>query len=211
VRVAFDSRTLATQRDVGRYARQLLAALRQTAGERDEIVESRRPRQADVFHAPWLEGAMLHSPCPMVVTLHDLAALTRRSERLRCGGVHLRLRHLALQRATHVIVPSADVASAAAAELGIERECVVVIPAAPAPPIAGDARQALPSDSADGARAALPTPSAEDTRQAPPSWTWEDVARATWSVYERALSEPARAHVRRRRVARALPPIVGRG
>ena len=41
---------------------------------------------------------MLHSPCPMVVTLHDLAALKRRSEHLRTG-VRLRLRHLAVQRA----------------------------------------------------------------------------------------------------------------
>ena len=41
---------------------------------------------------------MLHSPCPMVVTLHDLAALKRRSEHLRTG-VRLRLRQLAVQRA----------------------------------------------------------------------------------------------------------------
>ncbi len=48
---------------------------------------------------------MLHSPCPMVVTLHDLAALKRRSEHLRTG-VRPRLRQLAVQRAARVIVPT---------------------------------------------------------------------------------------------------------
>ena len=74
---------------------------------------------------------MLHSPCPMVVTLYDLAALKRPSERLRGGGIHLRLRHLALQRASHVIVPTEVVAHEAVAELGLERERVAVIPEAP--------------------------------------------------------------------------------
>ena len=41
---------------------------------------------------------MLHSPCPMVVTVHDLAALKRRSEHLR-AALRLRLRQLAVQRA----------------------------------------------------------------------------------------------------------------
>ncbi len=76
---------------------------------------------------------MLHSPCPMIVTVHDLHVLTRRSERLRGGGVHLRLRHLALQRATHVIVPTEVIAGEAVAELGLEHERVVVIPPAPDP------------------------------------------------------------------------------
>ena len=35
---------------------------------------------------------MLHSPCPMVVTLHDLPCSKRRSEHLRTG-LRLRLRH----------------------------------------------------------------------------------------------------------------------
>ena len=133
VRVAFDSRPSADPRGVGRYARCLLRALRDTADARGEIVETHRPRRADVYHAPWMQGAMLRSPCPMVVTIHDLDALTRPSERLRGGGIHSRLRHLAVQRATHVIVPTEALAHEAIAELGFERERVVVIPEAPDP------------------------------------------------------------------------------
>jgi hypothetical protein len=184
VRVAFDSRPGAEACDVGRYSRCLLQALRDTAGERDEILETHRPRGAEVFHAPWIEGAMLHSPCPMVVTIHDLGALTRRSERLRGGGVHLRLRHLALQRATHVIVPTEVLAGEAVAELGFERERVVVIPAAPDPK----------------AYAACGPAS-------PPAWTWADAGRETWRVYGEALARPERpcvgAPLSRRRGARA--------
>jgi hypothetical protein len=175
VRVAFDSRPGADARGVGRYSRCLLQALRDTAGERDEILETHRPHRAEVFHAPWIEGAMLHSPCPMVVTIHDLGAFTRRSERLRGGGVHLRLRQLALQRATHVIVPSEALAGEAVAELGFERERVVVIPEAPdLPPYA----------------ACLPA-------LAPPAWTWRDAGRETWRVYESALAQPERPCVGR--------------
>ena len=65
-----------------------------------------------MFHSPWMEGAMLHSPCPMVVTLHDLAALKRRSEHLRTG-VRPRLRQLAVQRAERVIVPTKALAQEA--------------------------------------------------------------------------------------------------
>jgi glycosyltransferase involved in cell wall biosynthesis len=133
VRVAFDSRPTADARGVGRYSRSLLGALRDTAREPDEVLETHRPRGADLFHAPWMEGAMLHSPCPMVVTLHDLAALKRPSERLRSGGVRLRLRYLAVQRAVHVIVPTKAVARDAVAELGLERERLMVIPEAPDP------------------------------------------------------------------------------
>ncbi len=128
MRVAFDSRPAADPQGLGRYASCLLQALRDTADEQDEIRESHRPRGADLFHTPWMQGAMLHSPCPMVVTLHDLAALNRPSERLRSGGIHLRLRHLAVQRAVHVIVPTEAVAHEAVAELGFERERVAVIP-----------------------------------------------------------------------------------
>jgi glycosyltransferase involved in cell wall biosynthesis len=131
VRVAFDSRPADATRGVGRYSRCLLAALRETAGEEDEIVETHRPRRADLFHAPWLEGAMLHSPCPMVVTLHDLSALKRRSERLRAGGMRLRMRNLAVQRAMHVIVPTEAVAHDAVARFELEHERLVVIPEAP--------------------------------------------------------------------------------
>jgi hypothetical protein len=131
VRVAFDSRPTARTQGPEDYAGHLLQALRDTAGARDEIFESHRPRGADLFHTPWMQGAMLHSPCPMVVTLNDLSALRRPSERLRSGGIHLRMRHLAVQRAVHVIVPTEAVAGEAVAELGFERERVAVIPQAP--------------------------------------------------------------------------------
>jgi hypothetical protein len=171
VRVAFDSRPAADPHAVGQYARCLLRALRDTGPARGEIVETHRPRQAyDVFHAPWMQGAMLHSPCPMVVTIHELGALTRLSERLRGGGIHLRLRHLAVQRATHVIVPTEVLAHEAVAELGFERERVVVIPEASDPAV--DA--------------------AYQTSPASPVWTWQDVGRETWRVYERALARPER-------------------
>jgi glycosyltransferase involved in cell wall biosynthesis len=135
VRVAFDSRPVSDLDGVGRYSRCLLAALRDTVSANDEIVESNRPsalarsRSADVFHSPWIDGAMLHSPCPMVVTIHDLAALKRRSEHLR-SGLRLRLRHLAVQRAASVIVPTEAVARDAVAHLGLDRGRVVVIPEA---------------------------------------------------------------------------------
>lgn len=135
MRVAFDSRPVSDPDGVGRYSRCLLAALRDTAAARDEVFETHRPsalarsRGADVFHSPWMDGAMLHSPCPTVVTIHDLAALKRRSEHLR-GGLRLRLRHLAVQRAARVIVPTEAVARDAVAHLRIAREQVVVIPEA---------------------------------------------------------------------------------
>ena len=135
VRVAFDSRPITDPDGVGRYSRCLLAALRETAAAEDEVVESDRPsalarsRNADVFHSPWMDGAMLHSPCPMVVTIHDLAALKRRSEHLR-GGLRLRLRHLAVQRAARVIVPTEAVAGDAIAHLRLAPERIVVIPEA---------------------------------------------------------------------------------
>jgi Glycosyltransferase Family 4 len=175
MRVAFDSRPSSDPRGVGRYARCLLRALRDTGEARGEIVETHRPRRADVFHAPWMQGAMLHSPCPMVVTIHELSALTRLSEQLRGGGIHLRLRHLAVQRATHVIVPTEALAREAVAELGFERERVVVIPEAPDP-------------TDDAIR---PSP------HAPPTWTWQDVGRETWRVYESALARPGRPCVSR--------------
>jgi hypothetical protein len=175
MRVAFDSRPSADPRGVGRYARCLLRALRDTAGARGEIVETHRPRRADVYHAPWMQGAMLHSPCPMIVTLHDLGALTRTSELLRSGGIHLRLRHLAVQRATHVIVPTEALAHETVAELGFEREHVVVIPEAPDDP----------------------TLDAGPPPHGPPAWTWQDVGRETWRVYENALARPERPCVGR--------------
>jgi hypothetical protein len=160
MRVAFDSRPAADPRQ-GQYARDLLRALRDTAATGDEVVEAHRPRGADVFHAPGLQGAMLHSPCPMVVTLHDLAALERPSERLRCGGMHLRLRHLAVQRAVHVIVSTDAAAHRSTFTLGLDRERVTVIPEAEEQDVAS-----------------------------PAAWTWEQAARETWRVYRRALAQP---------------------
>ncbi len=130
MKVAFDSRPVSDPRGVGRYSRCMLRALRETADPHSEILETHRPRHADVFHAPWMEGAMLHSPCPMVVTLHDLAALKRRSEHLRTGAVH-RLRQLAVHRAERVIVATEALAQDAYARLGLEPERVVVVPEAP--------------------------------------------------------------------------------
>jgi glycosyltransferase involved in cell wall biosynthesis len=141
VKVAFDSRPVSDPNGVGRYTRCLLGALRDTADGGDEILEAGRPsagrtgllaaraRDADVFHSPWMDGAMLRSACPMVVTLHDLAAMKRRSEHLRTG-MRLRLRHLAVQRAVSVIVPTEAVARDAVAHLAVEAERVVVIPEA---------------------------------------------------------------------------------
>ncbi len=138
MRVAFDSRPAATVRGVGRYSRCILAALRDTAPGGAEIIETHRPsatvraRRADVFHSPWIEGAILRSPCPMVVTLHDLSALKRASEHLR-AGVRLRMRQLAVQRAVRAIVPTEAVADDAVKRLGLERERIAVISEAPDP------------------------------------------------------------------------------
>jgi glycosyltransferase involved in cell wall biosynthesis len=129
VNVAFDSRPASDPQGVGRYARCMLQALRDTAEAGAQIVETTRPGRADVFHAPWMSGALLHSPCPMVVSLHDLTALKRRSELLRTGP---RLRQLAVQRAVRVIVPTEALAHDAVEQLDLEREQIEVIAQAPA-------------------------------------------------------------------------------
>jgi glycosyltransferase involved in cell wall biosynthesis len=131
VNVAFDSRPISDPQGVGRYSRCMLQALRETAESGAQIFETPRPRRADVFHAPWMSGALLHSPCPMVVTLHDLTALKRRSELLRTG-TRLRLRQLAVQRAVRVIVPTEALAHDALEHLGLEPEQIDVIAEAPA-------------------------------------------------------------------------------
>jgi hypothetical protein len=195
MRLAFDSRPTADQRELGHYSRCLLRALRDTAGEQDEILEASRPRGVEVFHTPWMQGAMLHSPCPMVVTVHDLTALKRPSERLRGGGMHLRLRHLAVQRATHVIVPCEVVAGEAVVELGLDRERVIVIPAVPDPAVS-DTAVPDPAVSALAAPDFAPPDPAEIAAGLPgavqPTWTWEDAARETWAVYRQALAQPHR-------------------
>jgi glycosyltransferase involved in cell wall biosynthesis len=130
VKVAFDSRPAKDVHGIGRYTRCLLHALRETS--RGELVETNDPRRCELFHSPWIDGAMLRSPVPMVVTLHDLIPLKRRGEYLRTG-LRFRLRYLAVQRAARVIVPTAAVADDVIAKLEIPSERVVVIQEAPAP------------------------------------------------------------------------------
>jgi len=134
MRVVFDSRAKGDPRGIGRYVRCLLEALRQTAAQDSVITESHRPRRADVFHSPWLDGAHVRCPCPMVVTLHDLVNLKRRGEYLRTG-VRFRLRYLAVQKADRVIVPTHVVAADAQERLDIDSDRIVVIPEAAAPPM----------------------------------------------------------------------------
>jgi glycosyltransferase involved in cell wall biosynthesis len=141
MRVAFDSRGSRDLRGIGRYVTCLLDALRETAGPGREIVETHRPRRADVFHSPWIDGAPLHPPCPTVVTLHDLVPLKRRGEYLRTG-LRFRLRYLAVRRAARLIVPSHVVAAEAAELLRFPAGRIDVIGEAVAPafrPAATDA------------------------------------------------------------------------
>lgn len=144
MRVAFDSRPAVEVRGVGRYSRCLLTALREITPVEVELVETHRPRRADIFHSPWMEGAILRSPCPMVVTLHDLSALKRASEHLRTG-VRLRLRQLAVQRAVRVIVPTEAVAGDAVERLSLERSRIDVIAEAPAPTMYARSEQEIAS------------------------------------------------------------------
>jgi glycosyltransferase involved in cell wall biosynthesis len=127
--VAFDSRPQVDQRGIGRYVRHLLAALGRVAP--GNLTETHRPRRADVFHSPWIDGALLRCPCPMVITLHDLVPLKRRGEYLRTG-IRFGLRYLAVQRAVRVIVPTEAVAADAEEHLAIHQDRVRVIPSAQA-------------------------------------------------------------------------------
>jgi alpha-1,3-rhamnosyl/mannosyltransferase len=129
MKIAFDSRPSKDSRGIGRYSRCLLQALQ--AQDRGELVETHRPRGCEVFHSPWIDGAMLRSPVPMVVTLHDLIPLKRPGEYLR-SGARFRLRYLAVQRAVRVIVPTHAVAQDAIQTLQIPAERIVVIPEAAA-------------------------------------------------------------------------------
>jgi len=130
VKVAFDSRPTKSTHGVGRYARCLLQALRDN-GE-CEVVETHEPRRCEVFHSPWIDGALLRCPVPMVVTLHDLAPLKRHGQYLR-SRLRFKLRYLAVQRATRVIVPTYAVAEEVENVLEVPRERIAVIPEAPAP------------------------------------------------------------------------------
>lgn len=132
MRLVFDSRPADDPRGIGRYATCLLAALHETAGPGDEIVHGHRPRRGDLYHAPWIDGALLRPPCPQVVTLHDVVPLKRRSEYLRTG-IRFRMRYLAVERSARLIVPTAVVAGEVVDHLRIEPDRVVVIREAPAP------------------------------------------------------------------------------
>jgi alpha-1,3-rhamnosyl/mannosyltransferase len=130
VNVAFDSRPAKGTHGVGRYARCLLQALRDLA--QCEVTETHQPRRCDVYHAPWIDGALLRCPVPMVVTLHDIAPLKRHGQYLR-STLRFKMRYLAVQRAMRVIVPTCAVAQDAESVLDIPRERIAVIPEAPAP------------------------------------------------------------------------------
>lgn len=129
--VAFDSRAGKDRRGVGRYSRSLLQAL--VASGRGGVIETHSPQRAkvDVYHSPWLDGALLHSPVPMVVTVHDLVAMRTTGELLR-RGLRTRMRYLAAQRAARVIAPSAVVADDVMHSLQIPSERMHVIPEAAA-------------------------------------------------------------------------------
>jgi len=131
MRVAFDSRPASDPRGIGRYARCLLDALRHTS-DGDVLVEAHRPRGVDVFHSPWIDGALVRCTIPQVVTLHDLVPLKRGAEYLRTG-VPFRLRYLAVGRADRIIVPTEAVAGDAVERLGVDASRVAVIAEAPAP------------------------------------------------------------------------------
>jgi glycosyltransferase involved in cell wall biosynthesis len=154
VKVAFDARPVADGGGVGRYARCLLDALLSSAPADAEVVPTHRPRRVEVFHAPWLEGAPLRPTCPTIVTIHDLHHLKRRGEAMR-SGMRYKLRRLAVERATRVIVPTEAVAADAIEHLRLPEERIVVIPEAAAttltmrpPDVVARARQryGLPDD-----------------------------------------------------------------
>ncbi|HEX8105086.1 MAG TPA: glycosyltransferase family 1 protein [Solirubrobacteraceae bacterium] len=133
MRVAFDSRPGADSRGIGRYARCLLASLRDEAAARGgEVTETHRPRRHDVFHSPWIDGAPLRPRIPSVVTLHDLIPLKRPGEYLRTG-VRFRMRYLAVERAARLIVPTRAVAADAIELLSVDPDRVHVIAEAAAP------------------------------------------------------------------------------
>jgi glycosyltransferase involved in cell wall biosynthesis len=154
MRVCFDSRPADDPRGIGRYTRCLLAGLRGVAAERDgEIVEGRQPRRGDdVFHAPWMAGALLHPRVPMVVTVHDLVAQKRRGQALR-AGLRGGMRRLAIERAARVICPTRAVAEDTARLTRVAEEKIEVIAEAPA-----DAFHPRPAAEVAAAREALGVP-----------------------------------------------------
>jgi glycosyltransferase involved in cell wall biosynthesis len=145
-----DHRALA-ERGIGRYARELGAALRAEGADVVELRGLRRPPTprrvaelwehamlggdarragADVLHSPSIDFTTTRPGVPYVVTLHDLVPLKQRAQYLKTGLKH-RLRYRAVEGATRVIVPSQAVADDAARMLGLER--VDVVAEAPSP------------------------------------------------------------------------------
>ncbi|MEJ7782312.1 MAG: glycosyltransferase family 1 protein [Solirubrobacteraceae bacterium] len=131
MKVVFDARPGEDIRGIGRYVRCLLPALREAAGRSDISAGHRPGRTADLFHAPWIDGALLRAPCPQVVTVHDVIPLKRRSEYLRTG-MRFRLRYLAVSRAQRVVVPTQAVAADVEELLGVDAQRLAVVPEAPA-------------------------------------------------------------------------------
>jgi len=133
VRVAFDARPVTDGGGIGRYARCMLDALLTTAPDGSELIPTHRPRRrVDVFHSPWMDGTPLRPTCPTVVTIHDLHHLKRRGEAMR-SGMRFKLRRLAIERATRIIVPTEAVAADAVELLRLSDAHIVVIPEAAAP------------------------------------------------------------------------------
>jgi glycosyltransferase involved in cell wall biosynthesis len=131
VKVAFDGRPAGGARGVGRYTRCLLEALRSTAGS-NTVVDAVRARGADLFHAPWVEGAQRRTSVAQVVTVHDVVLLKNPRRYLRTG-LRYRMRFLAATRAQRVIVPTEVVRGEALERLPLRPEQVVVVGEAAAP------------------------------------------------------------------------------
>ena len=88
----------------------------------------RRLGSCDVFHAPGYV-APRHLPCPLVVTIYDLIAITHPELARRSNAIHYRLRlPRSARAAARVIVPTEFVAGQVVERLGVERERVRVVP-----------------------------------------------------------------------------------
>ena len=131
VKVAFDSRPAKDVHGIGRYTRCLLEALRRTSEA--EVVETRDPRRCQIFHSPWIDGALLRCPVPMVVTLHDPGSPQAPRGISPRSGLRFKMRYLAVERATRVIVPTVAVANDVVVSLRVDRDQLAVIPEAAAP------------------------------------------------------------------------------
>ena len=154
MRICFDSRPAADPRGIGRYARCLLDDLR-TVAERNggEVVERRQPRRGDdLFHSPWMNGALLRPRVPMVVTVHDLVSQKHAGQTLR-AGLRGGMRKLAIERAAWLICPTRAVADDLASLMRVDRERVEVIAEAPA-----GAFRPRPADEVAATRAAHGVP-----------------------------------------------------